>query len=87
MGLADELSSTIFSACLKGVQSQYLPWLRQLRFRQAGGQEKTARKLLPSAPPWAPLMAGTFLAALPIIVLFMLMARRMVDAIGFSGIK
>src|SRR3954464_11121507 len=39
------------------------------------------------APPWAPLMAGTFLAALPIIVLFMLMARRMVDAIGFSGIK
>jgi multiple sugar transport system permease protein len=39
------------------------------------------------APPWAPLMAGTFLAAVPIIVLFMLMARRMVDAIGFSGIK
>jgi multiple sugar transport system permease protein len=39
------------------------------------------------APPWAPLMAGTFLAAVPIIILFMLMARRMVDAIGFSGIK
>jgi multiple sugar transport system permease protein len=39
------------------------------------------------APPWAPLMAGTFLAAIPIIVLFMFMARRMVDAIGFSGIK
>jgi multiple sugar transport system permease protein len=39
------------------------------------------------APPWAPLMAGTFLAALPIILLFMVMARRMVDAIGFSGIK
>ena len=39
------------------------------------------------APPWAPLMAGTFLAALPIIVLFVFMARRMVDAIGFSGIK
>jgi multiple sugar transport system permease protein len=39
------------------------------------------------APPWAPLMAGTFLAAVPIIVLFMFMARRMVDAIGFSGIK
>jgi multiple sugar transport system permease protein len=39
------------------------------------------------APPWAPLMAGTFLAAIPIILLFMVMARRMVDAIGFSGIK
>jgi multiple sugar transport system permease protein len=39
------------------------------------------------APPWAPLMAGTFLAAVPIIVLFIVMARRMVDAIGFSGIK
>jgi multiple sugar transport system permease protein len=39
------------------------------------------------APPWGPLMAGTFLAAVPIIILFMFMARRMVDAIGFSGIK
>src|SRR5215210_2346932 len=39
------------------------------------------------APPWAPLMAGTFLAAIPIILLFIVMARRMVDAIGFSGIK
>jgi multiple sugar transport system permease protein len=39
------------------------------------------------APPWGPLMAGTFLAALPLIALFMLMARKMVDAIGFSGIK
>jgi multiple sugar transport system permease protein len=39
------------------------------------------------APPWAPLMAVTLLACLPLIVLFMAMARRMVDAIGFSGIK
>ena len=39
------------------------------------------------APPWAPLMAGTLLAALPLIALFMLMARKMVDALGFSGIK
>ena len=29
----------------------------------------------------------TALVAVPIIILFMLMARRMVDAIGFSGIK
>jgi multiple sugar transport system permease protein len=39
------------------------------------------------APPWAPLMAATLLAAVPIIVLFMVLGRRMVDAIGFSGIK
>jgi multiple sugar transport system permease protein len=39
------------------------------------------------APPWAPLMAATLLAAVPIIVLFMVLGRRMVDSIGFSGIK
>src|SRR3954469_2016599 len=39
------------------------------------------------APPWGPLMAATFLAALPLLVLFTVMAKRMVDAIGFSGIK
>jgi multiple sugar transport system permease protein len=38
-------------------------------------------------PDWSGLMAATFLAALPIIVLFVLLGRRMVDAIGFSGIK
>src|SRR3954447_2716595 len=40
-----------------------------------------------TAPPWAPLMAATFLASLPLIALFLAMAKRMVDAIGFSGIK
>jgi multiple sugar transport system permease protein len=39
------------------------------------------------APPWAPLMAATLLAAIPIIVLFIVLGRRMVDSIGFSGIK
>jgi multiple sugar transport system permease protein len=38
-------------------------------------------------PDWSGLMAATFFAALPIIVLFVLLGRRMVDAIGFSGIK
>jgi multiple sugar transport system permease protein len=32
-------------------------------------------------------MAATFLAALPMIVGFLLLARRMIDSIGFSGIK
>ena len=40
-----------------------------------------------TAPPWAPLMAATFLASVPLIVLFLAMAKKMVDAIGFSGIK
>jgi multiple sugar transport system permease protein len=39
------------------------------------------------APPWGPLMAATFLAAVPLMVLFLALAKRMVDAIGFSGIK
>src|SRR3954471_23689361 len=39
------------------------------------------------APPWGPLMAARSLAAVPLLVLFTLRARRMVDAIGFSGIK
>jgi multiple sugar transport system permease protein len=40
-----------------------------------------------TVPDWSGLMAATFLAALPIIALFVLLGRRMVDAIGFSGIK
>ena len=32
-------------------------------------------------------MAATLLAAVPIIVLFIVLGRRMVDSIGFSGIK
>ena len=38
-------------------------------------------------PDWSGLMAATFLAAIPIIVLFIALGRRMVDSIGFSGIK
>jgi multiple sugar transport system permease protein len=46
------------------------------------------RAATPTATPdWSGLMAATFLAALPIIVGFLVLARRMVDSIGFSGIK
>ncbi|PRY17177.1 carbohydrate ABC transporter permease [Kineococcus rhizosphaerae] len=38
-------------------------------------------------PDWAGLMAGTLLAALPIVILFALFARKIVNSIGFSGIK
>ena len=40
-----------------------------------------------TSPDWAGLMAATILAAAPIIVAFMFVGRRVVDAIQFSGIK
>jgi multiple sugar transport system permease protein len=40
-----------------------------------------------TAPDWSGLMAATLLAALPTLILFMLFARRIVNSIGFSGIK
>ncbi|NOV98552.1 carbohydrate ABC transporter permease [Isoptericola halotolerans] len=40
-----------------------------------------------SAPDWAGLMAATLLAALPMLLLFGLFARRIVNSIGFTGIK
>jgi len=39
------------------------------------------------SPDWAGLMAATLIAALPILVLFLLFARRITNSIGFSGIK
>ena len=40
-----------------------------------------------TAPDWAGLMAATLLAALPILLLFAAMSRRVVDSIQFSGTK
>ena len=40
-----------------------------------------------TSPDWSGLMAGTLLAALPIIVIFLAFGRKVVDSIGFSGIK
>ncbi len=39
------------------------------------------------SPDWAGLMAMTLLAALPIILLFVVFGRRVVNSIQFSGIK
>ena len=39
------------------------------------------------SPDWAGLMAATFVAALPMIILFLVFGRRVVNAIQFSGIK
>lgn len=38
-------------------------------------------------PDWTGLMTATFVAGLPIIALFAVLGRRVVDSIGFSGIK
>ncbi|GIF76671.1 carbohydrate ABC transporter permease [Asanoa siamensis] len=38
-------------------------------------------------PDWAGLMAATLVAALPMLVLFMAFGKRIVNSIGFSGIK
>jgi multiple sugar transport system permease protein len=40
-----------------------------------------------SQPDWAGLMAATLVAALPMLALFMVFGKRIVNSIGFSGIK
>lgn len=39
------------------------------------------------APDWAGLMAASLVAALPIVILFAVFGRRVINSIGFSGIK
>jgi multiple sugar transport system permease protein len=39
------------------------------------------------SPDWAGLMAATLVAALPILVLFIAFARKIIDSIGYSGVK
>lgn len=40
-----------------------------------------------TGPDWSGLMAATLVAALPIMLLFMAAAKRIVNSIGFTGIK
>jgi multiple sugar transport system permease protein len=40
-----------------------------------------------TGPDWSGLMAATLVAALPMLILFMFFAKRIVNSIGFSGIK
>lgn len=39
------------------------------------------------APDWSGLMAATFVSALPVLILFTIFGRRIVDNIGFNGTK
>ncbi|MCU1584870.1 MAG: carbohydrate transporter permease [Microbacteriaceae bacterium] len=38
-------------------------------------------------PDWAGLMAATLVAALPMLVIFMIFGKRIVNSIGFTGLK
>lgn len=40
-----------------------------------------------SGPDWSGLMAATLIAAAPMLILFALFAKKIVNSIGFSGIK
>ncbi|WP_084252873.1 carbohydrate ABC transporter permease [Devriesea agamarum] len=40
-----------------------------------------------TGPDWSGLMAATLVAAAPMVILFALFAKRIVNSIGFSGIK
>jgi multiple sugar transport system permease protein len=40
-----------------------------------------------TGPDWAGLMAATLVAALPMLLLFFFFAKRIVNSVGFSGIK
>jgi ABC-type glycerol-3-phosphate transport system permease component len=40
-----------------------------------------------AAPDWAGLMAATLVAALPMLLLFVVFGRRIVNSIGFTGLK
>jgi multiple sugar transport system permease protein len=39
------------------------------------------------SPDWAGLMAATLIAAAPVLVLFVAFARKIIDSIGYSGVK
>lgn len=38
-------------------------------------------------PDWAGLMAATLVAAIPVLILFFAFARKIIDSIGYSGVK
>jgi len=40
-----------------------------------------------TGPDWAGLMAAALIAAIPIVVLYLVLGKRIINSIGFSGIK
>ena len=47
-------------------------------FKQQGAQ---------NAPDWAGLMAGTTLAVVPVLALFLAFGKRVINSIGFTGFR
>ena len=39
------------------------------------------------APDWSGLMAATLVSATPVLILFFLFGKRIVNSIGFNGLK
>ena len=39
------------------------------------------------APDWSGLMAATLMTAIPVLILFCIFGKRIVNSIGFSGLK
>lgn len=39
------------------------------------------------SPDWSAMMAATLIAAVPIVILFSILGKRIVNSIGFTGIK
>lgn len=40
-----------------------------------------------TGPDWSGLMAATLIAALPVLILFLFLGRKLIDNLGYSGIK
>ena len=59
--------------------------------RQRPGADGRARRLQitdpAGSPDWAGLMAAILVAALPILILFFVFGKKIVNSIGFSGVK
>ena len=39
------------------------------------------------SPDWAGLMAATLVAALPVLLLFIAFGKKIINSIGYSGVK
>ena len=73
-------------------------WNEYLWPRVIGGSDPDVRVLTvalsvfrsqqPSGTPdWSGLMAGTFLAIIPVLVVYMIVGRRVINSIQFNGFK
>ena len=60
--------------------------MRQTR-HQLGGLGVFKSQSPQGAPDWSGLMAAVLVSALPVLILFAAFGKKIVNSIGFSGIK